>query len=123
MLKESHRFAIVLFATILFVTSLSTFGISADQSEQVIKITAKKFEYSPNEVTVKRGVPVTLEFTSLDRVHGFNCPGLGIRADIIPEKVNRVNFVPQKSGTFDFHCDVFCGDGHEDMTGKIIVVE
>ena len=24
---------------------------------------------------------------------------------------------------FNFRCDVFCSDGHEDMTGKIIVVK
>lgn len=123
MLKEFHKLTIVFFVTALVVTSLADFGISADQPEQVIKITAKKFEYSPSEITLKKGVPVTLEFISQDRVHGFNCPGLGIRTDINPEKVNRVHFVPQKAGIFDYHCDVFCGDGHEDMTGEIIVVE
>jgi cytochrome c oxidase subunit 2 len=46
---------------------------------------------------------------------------LGIRADIEPGKVARVSLVPQKAGKFNFHCDAFCGDGHEDMTGKIIV--
>jgi cytochrome c oxidase subunit 2 len=25
------------------------------------------------------------------------------------------------SGTFPFHCDVFCGEGHEEMTGEIVV--
>jgi cytochrome c oxidase subunit 2 len=98
-------------------------GISADQSEQVIKVTAKKFEYSPNVITVKKGLPVILEFTSLDRLHGFNCFDLGIRSDIVPGKVNRVRFVPQKTGTFPFHCDNFCGEGHENMTGNIIVTE
>ena len=39
--------------------------------EQVIRVTARKFEYSPNEITVKKGVPVVLEITSLDRDHGF----------------------------------------------------
>jgi cytochrome c oxidase subunit II len=123
MLREFQRLAIGFGIAVILVTGLASFGTSADQPEQVIKITAKKFEYSPAEVTVKKGVPVTLEFTSLDRVHGFNCPDLGIRTDIVPEKANRVHFVPQKAGTFEYHCDVFCGDGHEDMTGKIIVAE
>ena len=123
MLKELQRLAMGFFIAVILVAGLASFGTSADQPEQVIKITAKKFEYSPAEVTVKKGVPVTLEFTSLDRVHGFNCPDLGIRTDIVPEKVSRVHFVPQEPGTFEYYCDVFCGDGHEDMTGKIIVVE
>ena len=98
-------------------------SLAADEAEQVIKITAKKFEYSPKEITVKKGVPIVLEFNSLDRLHGFNCPGLGIRMDIRPGKANRLRFVPEKSGTFPFHCDNFCGSGHEGMKGTIIVKE
>jgi cytochrome c oxidase subunit II len=95
----------------------------ADGNEAVIKITAKKFEYSPREITLKKGVPVVLEFTSLDRLHGFYCPGLGIRTDIVPGKSNQISFTPEKTGTFPFHCDIFCGENHEDMTGTITVAE
>lgn len=92
-------------------------------AEQVIKITAKKFEYNPQEITLKKGAPVVLEFTSLDRLHGFNCPDLGVRADIKPGKVARVTLTPQKVGNFEFHCDNFCGSGHADMKGMFHVVE
>jgi cytochrome c oxidase subunit II len=95
----------------------------SEPPEQVIRISAKKFEYSPSEIRVKKGVPVVLELTSLDRVHGFNCPPLSIRSDINPGQITKVRFTPQKSGTFVFFCDVFCGEGHEDMSGKIIVEE
>lgn len=97
--------------------------VIAEEAAQVIQITAKRFEYSPKEITVKKGVPVVLEFTSLDRLHGFNCPELGIRMDIRPGKVNRLRFVPDKAGTFPFHCDNFCGSGHEGMRGTITVAE
>ena len=97
--------------------------LMAAETEQVVKITAKRFEYSPKEITVKKGVPVVLEFTSLDRLHGFNCPELKIRTDIEPGKTNAVRFVPDKVGTFPFHCDNFCGTGHEGMRGTINVVE
>ena len=102
-----------------------TFGAVtlAVAAEQVIKITAKKFEYNPKEITLKKGVPVVLEFTSLDRLHGFNCPDLGVRADIKPGKVAKVRLTPQKVGDFEFHCDNFCGSGHADMRGMFHVVE
>jgi Icc-related predicted phosphoesterase/plastocyanin len=89
--------------------------------EQVITIMAKKFEYSPAEIRIKKGVPVILELTSLDRLHGFNCPDLHVRTDIYPGKISRQEILAQKTGTFEFFCDVFCGEGHETMTGKIIV--
>ena len=108
--------------TAFILISIVGYLIAAD-NEQVVKITAKRFEYSPKEITVKKGIPVVLEFTSLDRLHGFNCPGLKIRTDIQPGKANTVRFVPDKAGTFPFHCDNFCGSGHEGMTGTIIVTE
>jgi cytochrome c oxidase subunit 2 len=107
-------------ALILFATCGH---LIAAEKEQVIQVTAKRFEYSPKDITVKKGVPVVLEFTSLDRLHGFNCPGLAIRTDIQPGKVNRLQFTPDKTGTYPFHCDNFCGTGHEGMRGTITVTE
>jgi cytochrome c oxidase subunit II len=95
----------------------------AAQGEQVIHITAKKFAYSPSEIILKKGVPVTLELTSLDRVHGFRLTDFGIRAEIKPGEVTRVRLVPQQTGRFVFSCDVFCGVNHEDMAAEIVVVD
>ena len=106
-----------------FITVVIGGYLIAAENEQVIQITAKRFEYSPKEITVKKGVPVVFQFTSLDRLHGFNCPGLKLRLDIRPGKVNTLRFTPDKAGTFPFHCDNFCGSGHEGMRGTIIVTE
>lgn len=95
----------------------------AQPAEQVIKITAKKFGYTPNVIQLKKGVPVVLELTTEDVLMGLNLPDLGTRVDIIPGKVMRIRVVPEKVGSFPFHCDIFCGSGHEDMTGTIIVTE
>ena len=89
--------------------------------ERVVHVTAKKFEYSPSEIHLKKGEPVVLELVSLDRKHGFEAPDLGLSTEIDPKVPSRLRFVPQKEGRFPFHCSVFCGDGHEDMTGEIVV--
>src|SRR5215470_10540571 len=86
--------------------------------EQVIHLTAKKFEYTPNEITLKKGVPVTIEITSLDRDHGFKVPEFGLRADVKPGETTRVRLVPDRVGRFEFRCDVFGGSGHEEMAGE-----
>jgi cytochrome c oxidase subunit 2 len=96
---------------------------SAEPKEKVIKITAKKFNYTPGEVKLKKGVPVILEFRTLDVLMGFNLPDFNARADIVPGKTTRLRLVPDKTGTFVVLCDVFCGTGHEEMNGKLIVVE
>jgi cytochrome c oxidase subunit II len=115
----------IMFALAFMMAAFAVVTSAADQAGQqgqVVKITAKKFEYSPNEIRIKTGVPTVFEFTSLDRVHGFTVPDLGgIRATIEPGKVTRVTILAPKAGTYEFHCDLFCGEGHEGMTGKIIV--
>ena len=70
---------------------------SANQ-EQVIKIVARRFAYTPNEIVLKKGQPVVLEFTSIDFVHGFKIPDLNIRADLPPGKVTRIRLTPENAG-------------------------
>lgn len=123
MRSEKARFFAAIVAAAVCIMLIASAFASAAETEQVVQITAKRFEFSPQNITVKRGVPVVLEFTSLDRLHGFSCSGLGIRSDIPPKKVTKLQFVPQKPGTFPFHCDIFCEGGHEGMTGTIIVKE
>jgi cytochrome c oxidase subunit 2 len=97
--------------------------VAAQSAEPVIRIVAKKFDYAPGEIRLKKGVPVVLELTSADVVMGFSIPDFGVRADILPGRTVRVRFVPDKAGTFTFFCDIFCGTGHEDMNGTMTVVE
>jgi cytochrome c oxidase subunit II len=93
-----------------------------EQNIQVIKINARKFEFLPAAITLKQGVPVILELTSSDVVMGFNVPDMKSRVTILPGVVTRIRLVPDKVGVFTFLCDIFCGDGHEDMNGTITVV-
>ena len=101
----------------------ATIGLraAAQPGEQVIKILARRFTYTPNKLTLKKGVPVILELTTADVVMGFNAPDFDVRADIIPGQTARVRLVPDKVGTFTFLCDIFCGSGHETMNGTITV--
>lgn len=91
--------------------------------EQVVQVTAQRFHYTPSEIVVKKGRPVVLEISSLDFTHGFNIPELKLRADLPPGKVTRVRFTPERVGEYPFLCDNFCGEGHEQMHGRIVVKE
>jgi cytochrome c oxidase subunit 2 len=66
---------------------------------------------------------VILELNSLDRTHGFKVPDLGLDVAVLSDTTVRVRVVPEKAGRFVFLCDNFCGDGHEDMDGVIVVSE
>jgi cytochrome c oxidase subunit II len=88
---------------------------------QVVKIVAQRFHYTPGEFRVKAGQPIVLEFSSLDFVHGFNMPDFKVRADLPPSVITRVPLPAAQPGTYDFVCDNFCGDQHEEMHGRMIV--
>jgi len=88
---------------------------------RVIEMTARRFSYEPNEITLKAGERVVVAIRSLDFVHGMNIPDLGMRLDLVPGRVTRLELQPQAPGTIDFVCDNFCGDGHEEMHGRFVV--
>jgi cytochrome c oxidase subunit 2 len=92
-----------------------------DPSDPVVSITAHQFSYSPDTVTLKEGVAVTLDLVSEDVHHGFNLPDFNIRADVLPGMHTQLRLVPDKKGTFVFLCDYYCGAGHETMNGMLVV--
>lgn len=88
-----------------------------------VRISAAMWRYAPDTVALKKGETVVLELVSEDRKHGFNAPDFGVRADVEPGKVAYVTLTPQRVGQFPFHCDIFCGSGHEEMAGTFVVTD
>jgi cytochrome c oxidase subunit 2 len=106
-------------ATLLAAAPL--IGAAIAQDKPVVKIIAQRFHYTPAEIPLKAGEEYVVEITSLDFVHGFNLPDLKLRLDLVPGRVNRTTVKFDKPGTYDFLCDNFCGDGHEEMNGRFVV--
>jgi cytochrome c oxidase subunit 2 len=107
-------------AALIAWAAAAAYGASG---EEVIQVTAQRYSYSPSEIVLHKGQPAVLEITSRDFMHGFKVPALNIRADLPPGTVTRVRLTPEKAGTYDFLCDNFCGAGHEQMEGRIVVKE
>jgi cytochrome c oxidase subunit 2 len=118
---KRRDFAVFTGLGVLGLSSLAN-RVAAQTADTVIKIGCKKFEFNPNTIALKKGVPVILEFTTEDVVMGFNAPDFGVRATIVPGMATRLRLMPDKVGSFAFFCDVFCGSGHEDMNGTLTVV-
>jgi cytochrome c oxidase subunit 2 len=94
----------------------------ADVNPKVIEITAKKFEFTPSEITIKKGEPVILRVTSIDRVHGFMSKPLKFDTDIVAGKNTDIAVTPDTAGDFTVICDHYCGTGHGGMKMTISVV-
>jgi cytochrome c oxidase subunit 2 len=90
---------------------------------QEIEVTAKKYEFSPNPIKVKKGEPVKLTITATDHDHGFSIDAFKIKQKLKKGEPSIVEFTPDKAGTFPFKCSVVCGIGHHGMKGTIVVEE
>jgi cytochrome c oxidase subunit 2 len=124
--------ALVLGAAGAIALSISTMGIKAPDlvrqanaaaEPRVIEIKAKKFAFSPSEITLKKGEPVILRLSTEDRTHGFLLKPLKIDTDITPGKATDIAVTPTASAQYVVICDHFCGTGHGNMHMKVTVVE
>lgn len=120
---QSYVWASAVLLVIGAAGALGIAALAATPNEKVISVSAMKFEFLPPTINLKRGEPVILELNSLDRTHGFKVPDLSLDVAVLSDTSVRVRVVPEKAGRFIFLCDNFCGDGHEDMNGVIVVSE
>lgn len=95
----------------------------AEEGPRVIVITAKRFAFSPNEITLKKGETVKLQLKSEDVTHGFFLRPLGIDKDVPAGETAEVTVTPQEVGRYRAICDHFCGAGHGAMKMTIVVEE
>ena len=89
---------------------------------RVVEIVARRFQFTPAEVTLKKDEPVILRLRSEDVTHGFFMKKLGIDATIAPGQPTDVPLTPHEAGRFVTICDHFCGSGHGNMK-LVITVE
>ena len=86
-----------------------------------INVVARRWEFVPSTIRVRAGMPVLLRLSAPEVPMGFSLPDFKLRTDVLPGREAHVRFTPTQAGRFTFLCDVFCGDGHEDMNGTLEV--
>jgi cytochrome c oxidase subunit 2 len=89
---------------------------------RVIEITARRFAFEPAEIDVTVGERLQLVVRSADGVHGLEIKKLKIKKEIPRggEPVT-IDFTATTEGTFPILCSEYCGKGHNDMTGMLVV--
>ncbi len=95
----------------------------AQDGPRTIEVVAKKFSFEPARIEVTEGERVKLGVKSADGVHGVE-----IKKFKVNKKVPRggdpitIEFVATAAGEFPIMCSEYCGDGHEDMKGMLVVI-
>jgi cytochrome c oxidase subunit 2 len=115
----------IFFRTLLLWTMLASLaGVDRAQTPRTIELTAQRFAFEPNEITVKKGQPVILVIKSKDVIHGLVIEDLGVRTTEVKKgEGTEVKFDPETTGTFEGKCAHFCGKGHGSMKMTVHVAD
>ncbi len=76
-----------------------------------------------NEVVIPVGRSIAVSVTSADVIHSFWIPNLGGKIDMIPGRINRINFTVERPGVYRGVCAEFCGDQHARMAFDVVAME
>ena len=104
-------------------SSVETAKAADEAPVKKVKMYARSWDWMPNEIRVKKGTRVVIEFFSEDANHAFELKGYKIKVNLPQDKRGQVEFVADKVGTFRWRCSRPCGDGCAKMTGELIVME
>jgi cytochrome c oxidase subunit 2 len=116
-MKYARFFALLLLPALVVTASV---GDRSNEPRAVV-ITAKRFQFVPSTITLKKGEAVKLLVTSEDVTHGFFLRQLEIDTELIPGKTQQITVTPQSAGTFTAFCHHFCGSGHGNMKLTVVV--
>ncbi len=116
----------------IFLSVMLFFAVSfgfAEEEVQEVAVIARRWEFFPSTITVRKDVPVKIHLTTVDVSHGFSLPDFSQGSWVVSsDKLKKGQIVTftytfTKAGEFTYACNVFCGSGHPKMKGKIIVEE
>lgn len=119
-MKKMLKIFVAPLGIILFAASSQVIAGSEPQVRE-IQVTARRYEFAPKTITLRKGEPVRLLVTSEDVDHGIEIAELGVDVVIKARQTKTIELAPDREGRFEMVCSVFCGDGHPDMVGEIIV--
>jgi cytochrome c oxidase subunit II len=103
------------------------------QTDTTIKITASQFTFTfeyedgskgtspPESIYIEQNKYIMFDITSVDVIHAFSVPELGLMKDAVPGRMNHDWVQPTKVGNFSIKCRELCGAGHSAMVGQIVV--
>ncbi|MEK6918828.1 MAG: cupredoxin domain-containing protein [Nanoarchaeota archaeon] len=115
--KYATLVLIVVIAIVFFVKSNSSDSGGSDNgtidsNAQKVVISYKNYNYYPNTIRVKMGLPVsiTLDSSVSGCFRSFVIPDFGVD-ELSSSPSDTINFTPDKKGSFTFRCGMGMGTG------------
>jgi cytochrome c oxidase subunit II len=122
LMKLKLTFPILMVALIATIAGARLISHAQEQPRR-IEVVAKRFDFTPSEITLKKGEPVILVLTSKDVQHGLKLDAFNQVVIAKKGQSTQVQFTPSEAGTFVAQCASFCGAGHGSMKLTVHVTE
>jgi cytochrome c oxidase subunit 2 len=94
--------------------------IVAAQPDEDLYMLGRLWAWYP-ALKLKKGQTYRLHLSSMDLVHGFSLFPLNLNFMVLPGYEYVLTLTPTESGEVFAVCNEFCGIGHHQMVGKILV--
>ncbi len=103
-------------------SSLQQRPAAQSNDPRVIEVIARRYVFEPAQIDVTEGERVRILVKSGDGLHGFEIKKFKVSKEI-PRGSDAVaiEFTATEAGSFPILCSVYCGDGHNDMKGTLVV--
>ena len=122
----SYRYSIAAAGTALLLGAAAMSHAHQDpaaaSAPRVVEVVVKRFAFEPERIEVTEGERVQLVVKSADGVHGVEIKKFNVKSKVprAGEAVT-IEFVAASPGEYPILCSEYCGNGHEDMKGMLVV--
>ncbi len=96
--------------------------IETSANKYRVAMVAQTFSFNPSEVRLPVDSEIEFYVTSKDVLHGFQIKSTNTNMEIIPGEVSYSSYTFKKPGEYWVICNEYCGIGHQNMLGKIVVL-
>lgn len=88
-----------------------------------VYMVSRMWFFDPGEIRVPPGADIALYLSALDVTHGVYIEGTNVNLMAVPGAVNFARFRLDREGEYRVFCHEYCGLGHQNMAGKIVVTK
>jgi len=119
--KESNEFRrwVIILLSLVVVAALA----HAQDSARIIEVHAKRFSFTPNEISIRKGEPVRIKLISDDVTHSLVILALHVNQPVKKDRPAEFTLSSDTAGDFQGKCGHFCGSGHGGMTFTVHVTD
>jgi cytochrome c oxidase subunit 2 len=101
----------------------ATIAAAQAPEPRTIDVVARRFAFEPAEIQVTVGERVRLLVRTADGLHGIEIKKVKIAKEIPRgNKPVSIDFTADEAGRYPILCSEYCGDGHDDMKGTLVVL-